>query len=152
MNNGELTPLQMAAALRKRAQELLQAAAVIEHERSLLAPVETGDDEADRRQRHLDQLAAARAARSAKARARATADQAPALPRRKGATPERSGPGRPATREQELVQFLQTNGPTQYKDLVDRSGIPTGTLTSILKRSKLITKNADGKWEAIVKQ
>lgn len=45
----------------------------------------------------------------------------------------------------ELIAFLQENGPLRRGDIVERSGIPPGTIGMILKEG-IFTKNDDGTW------
>jgi hypothetical protein len=57
--------------------------------------------------------------------------------------------GKPVTpAAQKLIDFLQTNGPTPRGEIVNKSGIPGGTIAYLLNSfKKKFKQDSDGKWD-----
>ena len=53
------------------------------------------------------------------------------------------------TRKESLVEFLKMNGPTLWKDILSRTGMPRGTLASVLNDKKIFLQLEDGKWDLV---
>jgi hypothetical protein len=73
--------------------------------------------------------------------------QASLFPAIKRNTPKRSSP----TRRDELANFLKAEGPLTRTEIFKRSGIPQGTVSTLLL-DKASFKSRDGKWYAIQKE
>jgi hypothetical protein len=56
---------------------------------------------------------------------------------------------KPTKRERELVKFLDTHGPATFNEIKEKSDIPAGTASTLLRKSRYIRKNEEGKWEAL---
>lgn len=56
------------------------------------------------------------------------------------------GPTRPSGRKVELAQFLLANGPMSRVAIVERSGLPEGTVSYCLADKRFFEQAADGSW------
>ncbi len=52
-------------------------------------------------------------------------------------------------RERQLVKFLKERGPSTFKEILDNANIPAGTVSTVLRKSQMVKKNEEGKWEAM---
>lgn len=59
------------------------------------------------------------------------------------------GPGK--TRKDTLVEFLKANGPTLWGGILSKSGIPKGTLSSLIKDEETFMRHEDGTWDVVKK-
>jgi hypothetical protein len=50
------------------------------------------------------------------------------------------------TRREQLIRFLQTNGPTPWRELLAGLGMPKGTLGFLLNTDPRFTRDEDGRW------
>jgi hypothetical protein len=48
---------------------------------------------------------------------------------------------------QRVVDFLQSNGPSTRREIVEKSAIPEGTIANVLTNRKDIFRKREGKWE-----
>ena len=64
-------------------------------------------------------------------------------------TQTKNGAAAPGERKAQLMDFLEKNGPTAFKKMVDGSGIPMGTVKGLLSRfgGDTFHHNKDGRWE-----
>lgn len=53
------------------------------------------------------------------------------------------------SRLQQLKEFLRTNGPMKRKELIEKSGIPEGSISGLLNYRQHFHQLADGRWEVV---
>ena len=52
-----------------------------------------------------------------------------------------------ATRKQQVVKFILSNGPTARKELISGSRLPLGTVSYLLNDKKTFRRLDDGRWD-----
>lgn len=53
------------------------------------------------------------------------------------------------TRKDILVEFLKVNGPTLWGDILSKSGIPKGTLSSLIRDEETFMRHEGGTWDVV---
>lgn len=54
-----------------------------------------------------------------------------------------------APSSQKVISFLQANGPSKRMEIIQKSGIPAGTIANVLTRKDIFRHRQDGKWELV---
>jgi hypothetical protein len=56
---------------------------------------------------------------------------------------------RASGRREEVIKFLGKNGPTKSTDIVEKTGVPIGTLGGILKDKSTFARDDQGRWSLV---
>jgi hypothetical protein len=51
------------------------------------------------------------------------------------------------TRRQDLVNFLKLNGPSRRREMLEKTGVPKGTIAYLLADKKTFIRLEDGRWD-----